>query len=589
MLSLHVNTETELLSFDETGTKLFIKRTALEIISDKEIAWSGAIYSSRSGEEVGDVTFIQHKENGITGTIDIEGNFYDIRYLGNSGLHAIRTVDKESLKNNSQIKKRTVSTAQLNKDYDKQKHTRKSINLVTNSSSSISRCSPEYQTLLVLYTPSAQQAVTDINSIITLARQEANEAYINSEIFNMRLIVAHTQLYNFSESNRIRDDLNLFLNDINVQNLRNQHKADAVILLTDGNYQSGNTVLFGEAKGLLATDTTAYAIVEADKATGPNYVFAHEMGHLQGAQHHPNDVTTPNGPFSFGYGHRFSYKPSIFVSRRYRSTIMAGECSLSDPSCTFQTYSKRKHFSNPDVEYNGEDTGISGQRNNGLAIRSTAATIADLRNPNELKASIDITSGNPTPGYYYTFASNTCGGQSSLTYEWRKSFNDPFSYGGIEGTGSTFAAILSPGYHYIKLTVKSGTTQIAESYRYIHVEEVNGCPPGQICDPGGPDGPNKLNINTDSEKKPTEFEFFSAYPNPFNPSTSIAFKLAKTEIVKLSVYNTLGKEVAVLVNRTLGIGSHQYSFNADNLSSGVYIVRLQLGNRIESQTITLLK
>jgi len=79
------------------------------------------------------------------------------------------------------------------------------------------------------------------------------------------------------------------------------------------------------------------------------------------------------------------------------------------------------------------------------------------------------------------------------------------------------------------------------------------------------------------------------YPNPFNPSTQITFTLAKSERVKLSVYNLLGKEVAVLVNGMRASGPQTVTFNAKNLASGVYFYKLEAGSTVLSKKMLLLK
>lgn len=392
----------------------------------------------------------------------------------------------------------------------------------------------------------------------------------------MRVALAHKKQISFNESNDIENDLIAIKNNSTVQDLRNQHNADVVLLITDGNYGT----IAGVADAILATQSSTFAIVEAEYSGGPDYTFAHELGHLQGAQHHPDDPIDPNGPFSYGFGHRFSYKASIFVPRRYRSTIMAYPCrpSSQDPFCS-RVYSGRKHFSNPYVEYRGTDTGIQGQRENWLVLINTAATLADFRNPNELKTYISTTSADPSTGDYY-FQENTCRG-SSVSYQWQVSFDDPFNYGSVIGTGSNFSYRFPPGNHYIKLTASSGSQSVID-YATAYVSG-DDCPPGQICNPGSFQKVNSLS------DVPLSTELQSAYPNPFNPSTVLSFTLEESEYVELSVFNMAGHKVASIVNNRLEKGTHEYTFYADALSSGAYIVRLRAGNAIQSQQITLIK
>jgi hypothetical protein len=84
------------------------------------------------------------------------------------------------------------------------------------------------------------------------------------------------------------------------------------------------------------------------------------------------------------------------------------------------------------------------------------------------------------------------------------------------------------------------------------------------------------------------------YPNPFNPVTTISFVLPSSGHVSLAVYNADGALVRTLVDETLSQGQKTYSWNGrddnDNpVSSGVYFCRIQTGNRVLSQKMTLIK
>jgi hypothetical protein len=85
--------------------------------------------------------------------------------------------------------------------------------------------------------------------------------------------------------------------------------------------------------------------------------------------------------------------------------------------------------------------------------------------------------------------------------------------------------------------------------------------------------------------------FFLAqnYPNPFNPTTNIRFSVAKDGFVTLKVFNALGKEVETLISKNLIAGQYNVSFDASELTSGVYIYQLNTDNRIESRKMMLLK
>ncbi len=88
---------------------------------------------------------------------------------------------------------------------------------------------------------------------------------------------------------------------------------------------------------------------------------------------------------------------------------------------------------------------------------------------------------------------------------------------------------------------------------------------------------------------PQTFALEQNYPNPFNPTTSIRYKLPEAADVRLDVYSVLGQRVASLVNSRMEAGSHQVSFDASSLSSGVYIYRLQAGDTVLTRKMMLIK
>ena len=79
------------------------------------------------------------------------------------------------------------------------------------------------------------------------------------------------------------------------------------------------------------------------------------------------------------------------------------------------------------------------------------------------------------------------------------------------------------------------------------------------------------------------------YPNPFNPSTTSKYELSKTSMVRLSVCDILGREVAELVDGRKDAGSYEVRFDAVGLSSGVYFYRLQAGEYVATKKLVLMK
>jgi hypothetical protein len=81
----------------------------------------------------------------------------------------------------------------------------------------------------------------------------------------------------------------------------------------------------------------------------------------------------------------------------------------------------------------------------------------------------------------------------------------------------------------------------------------------------------------DVETLPVAVKLYQNYPNPFNPTTAINFGLKENSIVSLKIYNTLGQQVATLLdNETVDAGNKSVEFDASKLSSGVYFYRLSV-------------
>jgi len=102
-------------------------------------------------------------------------------------------------------------------------------------------------------------------------------------------------------------------------------------------------------------------------------------------------------------------------------------------------------------------------------------------------------------------------------------------------------------------------------------------------------GTNIVGVLNDGISQPTKFSLFQNYPNPFNSSTVIKFALPQDSKVNLIIYSILGEEVGQLINQEMKTGYHQIEFNANKLSSGVYIYSIRSGNFYETKKMILLK
>ncbi|MEL6822545.1 MAG: T9SS type A sorting domain-containing protein, partial [Calditrichota bacterium] len=88
---------------------------------------------------------------------------------------------------------------------------------------------------------------------------------------------------------------------------------------------------------------------------------------------------------------------------------------------------------------------------------------------------------------------------------------------------------------------------------------------------------------------PEDYNLEQNYPNPFNPSTTIEYQIQKAGVVEITVYNVAGQKVATLVDGFKNAGSYAVTWDAVNLSSGLYFYTLKAENVIETRKMILMK
>ncbi|GMU87448.1 MAG: hypothetical protein AMXMBFR48_26890 [Ignavibacteriales bacterium] len=100
---------------------------------------------------------------------------------------------------------------------------------------------------------------------------------------------------------------------------------------------------------------------------------------------------------------------------------------------------------------------------------------------------------------------------------------------------------------------------------------------------------SSLTSTGDDVNIPKEFSLGQNFPNPFNPSTTIAYNVKETAQVTIKVYDMIGNEVATLVDEVKPAGSYNVSFDASKLSSGVYLYKMRAGNFVQIRKLVLMK
>jgi len=92
-----------------------------------------------------------------------------------------------------------------------------------------------------------------------------------------------------------------------------------------------------------------------------------------------------------------------------------------------------------------------------------------------------------------------------------------------------------------------------------------------------------------NEYLPREIELLPNYPNPFNPSTNVSFRLPERSYLEIEVFTILGQRVATLASQEFEAGSHTLQWNASRYASGVYLLRLKSEAHVQTIKMTLIK
>lgn len=104
-----------------------------------------------------------------------------------------------------------------------------------------------------------------------------------------------------------------------------------------------------------------------------------------------------------------------------------------------------------------------------------------------------------------------------------------------------------------------------------------------------PPGAEKTEAKKEVTDTPRELELHQNFPNPFNPVTTISFYLPEPKEVKLSVFNIVGQPIAVIAEGTLSAGEKTFEWDARDRPSGMYIYQLEVGNKVMTRKMTLVK
>jgi hypothetical protein len=185
--------------------------------------------------------------------------------------------------------------------------------------------------------------------------------------------------------------------------------------------------------------------------------------------------------------------------------------------------------------------------------------------PVELKSfSASIDDGNTTLNW------TTATELNNLGFEIEKSFNNEIfeKIGFVPGYGTTSE---SKNYNFIISDLPSQKT-------YYRLKQVDF------------DGTFEYSSSVEVDGvTPAEFSLKQNYPNPFNPTTKIGFTLPSESNVKISIYNLIGQKITEIVNSRFNAGNYSVDFNAADLSSGIYLYKIEAGSFTSVKKMQLMK
>ena len=220
---------------------------------------------------------------------------------------------------------------------------------------------------------------------------------------------------------------------------------------------------------------------------------------------------------------------------------------------------------------NGEGTSGWSDPGTGTAGSTEAGAIANA--PENLQA----TAGNAEVTLRWDAPNNDSGADiTGYAYRYKESGGDFIAYTDIPESG--------PGQANARSYTVPGLTNGVEYVFHVRaLNEHGGGLPAEVTVmlPGI--------VSSENEELPAEVTLSANYPNPFNPETTIRYVLPQAGQVHLAVYDLLGHEVAILVDQSKPAGNHTVRFGAGNLSSGLYVYRLQAQDKTIVRTMMLVK
>ena len=427
-----------------------------------------------------------------------------------------------------------------------------------------------------------------------------NAVYYTNFIYEMSgidvtLRLAGASVIDFQETSNITIDLGRITPDHSdfetphLASLRDAWEADIVILIGDYDI-TPITPAYGAAwfavgrrdnptGPLLVLEERGYGAVDYDFMDG--VAFAHEVGHIFGADHNDEDEV-PNNGFHYGRGQRKGgWCPEWICGRKWQ-TVMSYGGLRNIP-----------YFSTPLREYAGDAVG-DASHNNVRVHNFTRPYVGGFRTPPvpplAVTLSLSGASKPPKQGETVKYLADVSGDQSGLQYEWRKApIPEAYTAPIVQTYGDSLPVTLE-GNTYVLVTVTNslGESATDELYTYVQSTEVSAKPTlssgseeSYVEQSDGTIAASGRGVSVPSELA------VAVWPNPVQSEARIELSLPEASGVRISVYDVLGRLVESVAAGTFGEGYHVFAFERSNLPSGVYVVHAESNGRAATTIFTL--
>ncbi len=540
---------------DKDSSELFVGKE-IQFTSSDEFIYYGELNPCDDTERMGYIHLIAENGN-IFGQINLEDEIYDLQDFG-GGKNVLFKIDQNIYTEAECATESTSSTSSQTENRER----------AIASSRSGGGCNVR---VLFLYTQAAEAVGNPFNSA-RLYMTQTRQTACNSDVDVNFSLAGVEELPNFMEAGTARDTRGFLRTDPEVNQLRDDLGADLVVLLTDGNWTS----TFGQTFGIAYLDEWGdpdfgYAVVELD-AGGGSFTCTHEIAHDFGCKHDNDNRGAPDFAFD-ARAHNFFVGTWPF--RHKKLTVMH---VLPGPSVIGQQRGERiLNVSNPEVEIDDTETGVTDERENADQLGALGCTIADYR-PFVEPMTVSISGPNKANNNdTYTWCANVdfCHG-TVTTVDWE------YSYDGVNyfpfAAGTCFDSQMPLHENlYLRVTVTCSDGQQAVDW---HVTlNNNGDFP---CD----DLFSRIEQNSEATVFVTNGSAeISLYPNPSSNNLNIELYLTEDRQVEITLIELMGSTTKELCSKVYSSGLHKEKYNISDLKSGYYFVKTKVGEETITKSI----